>query len=480
MNLRKKLPTIFQNNPFWTDWAEEIQLELQRVKDSLAPIKDYFDPDSKDSIDELRDYYREFGMSVNIMLFEDQYPTNEADIIDYLKREANALSFIIRKKGTKDFFDHLFNRIYKLGYSYIFFTDTSPKRVSLFRALVTEDTTGSIIRELALHDPHTPFTKVYPSIPFVDGLTNSDTLDSVKQLTLDSPRAWALDSSLVAKGVQNTTHVALEFMISESVTIETVEQLVDNRYLEYLRNSIGFGRKVSQIPHFGMNLSLWFIRNSVNTIPAIGASTQCIGTVNGAEVLLTRLYNHFEITPTNEETFCYRDVISANEITRTPSFDIINISIPAKAIYPELVATVTDSGIQSYGGALSRPRIIPGSLRIYFTDINLVEYVLKDDQDGMLYFEMFEGEPLLDEGYSGTIDYDTGALTVVLQTTNHSYYPQAGSAINACYKTSQDLPVGRIEVLDDDDVSVLSATFLPMIFNSPQYHMSFTLIVDRR
>ncbi len=119
MNLKKKLPVVFQNNPFWTDFAEEVQLELERVKAFFTPLKDYFDPDAKTDIESLRDYFKEFGMTVNVALFEEGYPGNTAEIIDYLKREANSLSFMIRKKGTKDFFDHLFNRIYKAACHHI-------------------------------------------------------------------------------------------------------------------------------------------------------------------------------------------------------------------------------------------------------------------------------------------------------------------------------------------------------------------------
>lgn len=477
MNLKKKLPVILQSNPFWTDFAEEVQLELQRVKASFTPLKDYFDPDAKTDIESLRDYYREFGMSVSIMLFEDGYPGNTADIIDYLKREANALSFMIRKKGTKDFFDHIFNRIYKKGFSYIFFTDASLKRVSLFRALEIADVEGSILRELAAHDPTLPFTDVFPSIPFKEGLASSDTLDSVKQLTLDDTPAWALDSSLIARGVNNTTHVALEFMLSESVTINSVTQLVDNRYLEYLKNSIAFGRKVSQIPHFGVNLSCWFLKGAGNVISALGMSTSCIAGVGAEEAVLTDLYNRVQVMV--GEDVVYEDFLSANELTRTTSFDLLNFSIPANSCYPVEIATVINSNVLTYGGTFGRT-VIPHSLRVYFEDINSDKYILKDDGNGYLYFSQFEGEALLDEGYSGTIDYATGAVTVSLQTVNFTFNPKVGTLITAYFKTAENLQVDELRIIDDADVEVLSASFNPIILNSPDYHISFTCIVDRR
>jgi hypothetical protein len=466
MNLVKKLPEIIRSDPFWIDFCRAVQDELLRLKEEKGSIlKNYFDLETKNTLEDLRSYCKEFGLVVDLTLFSD---SDLPSIVSYMKKEAEALPYTIRKRGTKDYFEYIFSRTSRVGYAYPMCNDAHPKRVSLYRALSYEGD-FSIYRELVSLPMDKPLLDVYPDIPFADVIIESKTID--RGQLLDG--SWVLDDWASAKSVRITNHVAFELMVDR---VLPDDGLVDNTYLRYLLHSALAGRKLSQIPHIGVCL-FGRAKNLLppNLIPQTGCLTSVLKNLIGEESP-TELFNKFSFEANGVSV--YRDSISSNEVKRYDTLDLINLSIPANMVGPYTVASISSSAVLLYSGVLSRTRIAPNTVQLFFYDLNSERHLIVDDGKGRLYFKEKEVE-LLIEGYSGAIDYNTGALNVSLQTTNFTFNPKPGTIISAYYRTQSFVEYTGLKIISALDEEVVSVTFPKAKFESMQYHMSFLLALNK-
>jgi len=237
IDLKNFTPNMVKNQPLWEDFLDAVSDELELVKVQIELKKRLFQTDQYTDINELIDLSKSLGYSPNLILKED---------IDYIRQEVDSIVFKIKSKATYTFYNYLFKLVPKDGETYILFQDS----LTLARAI---DHTATFLN-LSTHDIATPFTGLTSILHYNEYQDFSAALDADPLLYLDSDKVWYLDQDIVIKPTQ---HLAIEYQIGNLLQNGALEDvLITADYLAYLSAGVEYGRKVTNIPHIGINLSL--------------------------------------------------------------------------------------------------------------------------------------------------------------------------------------------------------------------------------
>ena len=288
--------------------------------------------------------------------------------------------FKIISKGTKNYHEYLFNRIQEIGYVYVNFHDEQDG--ILYRALNYYDSDLPMVQlELLTHDFSVgPFTKVTPLLPFPGGFVSLNNLD--QGLIIDN--SWTLDHSLFGMSVDMTKHISAEFMAYQIFIVGSDTLLITNDYLEYLRKSLNFARKATELPHVGLGITAYTSSANTNVfnIPTIEVDTNITVNWNNTDPKNT-VYSYFKLTSDAPVTY-YTQPIQDTQIFQDDNFDLINITFPVSKTNIEVIdigdGITTDYSTSSYTADYLTTE--PKTVRITYEDTSSVERLIIDDGKG--------------------------------------------------------------------------------------------------
>lgn len=234
IELRNILPGILKVTDVWPDLMDAITEELTLLQTEMEKKSYYLNVDEYTDKEELLDLSRSLGYSPNLLL---------DDSLPFVQKEVRDIVFRIKNKSTYFYYEYVFKNINELGNIYILFKD----EVKLVRAVDEE----GILTILNSHDLTIPFTEFNEILHFSEYLDDLVELDA--GFFLDQSPTWYLDQSIVVK---TTNHLAIEYAVDELITINGTEYIITSDYLQFLSKMVDYGRKATQIPHVGAQLSL--------------------------------------------------------------------------------------------------------------------------------------------------------------------------------------------------------------------------------
>ena len=489
-----RLPAFLKQIVFWSDLVEEVDVELSLFKLDLDERKNFFNPSALETIQDLRVLLQFFGFEPDLSLLNDRYDSNPEDIIDYLQKEAEDLVFKIKSKGSKNYFDYIFDRIQKEGDLYVNFfdsTDTGHLDIigtgNFYRALNYYDTSYSHLdQKLLTHNfAVSPFTDIIPLQPFFEGFLSGNNLD--QGLILDD--SWTLDYSLYGMSVSPTKHISVEFQANEIFTEGMDEFLITETYLRYLKNSTNFGRKGTEYPHIGISIAAYTLDDENSFItPTTEVDTSITAAWTGtSKVDLTVLYNYFYIGAGTE--YYFQKNISESQIFSNDNFDVVNLSFPTNKVNSEILGT-GDGLNDSFLPTLPYFPIVKKSFKVVYEDINSIERTVMDDGFGNLYYpeyftteQVLSGQVDLTDYASGTINYLTGEInltTVVVTIPAVDVTPKNGDDLLCNYYSDYGFNVDSLAIANNSGSDVVNCSFHYIPAIDKNFHASFLVIVDRR
>ena len=288
-----------------------------------------------------------------------------------MKQETEGITYKIRTKGVYDYFQYVFNRIYERGNLYIaYVTDTD----YIFKAIDYKRT----LREVKNHDFSTPFVKTYNVFPFFDLTVDIQGLDDIPVKHLDEDPTWYLDSDLFESTIKITNHIMVEFILDEIVSqfdnSISGNFLITEEYFRYLERATEYGRRVSDIPHIGGQLTLLTdMSGDYNVIYDIEAYCRTTEYLNDEEDFIYLLAGN------DNDGFFYKKEINFNErytdSKTNPTYFMMQSYIPAREIYPDIIAqgdgvnTTFDSNTY---GLLEHPEIVPNTFKVLYVHLSLI------------------------------------------------------------------------------------------------------------
>lgn len=403
ISLKKILPGILKVTDVWPEFMEVVTSEMERAQLEVEKKKNFMNIDDYETIEDVLSLARSLGFSPNLLI---------DDSLEYAKKETKDIVFKIKKKATYYYYDYIFRSIGRLGFTYILFKD----QTKLVRAI----NQTNLVNKLAVHDVSEPFLDTDPIYHFFRYIEESISLDDDPLYYLDSPAVWYLDQSIVIK---STKHIAVEYVIDQLVEEDSTEYLLTPRYFQFLRQSVNYGRKVTEFPHIGAQLTLItsttgyynyghssdsygipalkasssvtdnFVLNDLSIFykikAGIGAQTQSSET-EGSPTYVTSLDQEI-----------YEQLLSQeNQIFRAGGYTIIVFWIPSATINNEIIAT-GDGTTDTFTGTLGYTNIVPSTLIFEYTS---------SPEDITATTNKF-GE-IVGDKTSGTINYETGAYTL--------------------------------------------------------------------
>jgi len=236
IDLKNFTPTMVKNQDLWGDFLDAVSDELDNIRVEIEKKNRLFEVELYDDIYELIDLARSLGYAPNLILRED---------ITYVRQEVESIVFKIKNKATYSYYNYLFKLIPKKGQVYILFQDY----LTLVRAIDWSTTFTNLFD----HDITIPFSDMVSILHYDEYQDKPVELDALILFYLDSIEKWYLDQDIVIKPTQ---HLAIEYQIEELLQNDNSEDvLMRSDYLAYLKQGVDYGRKVTNVPHIGFNVS---------------------------------------------------------------------------------------------------------------------------------------------------------------------------------------------------------------------------------
>jgi len=478
LNTIKRVPKMLQASPFWSDFVDIVDEELSNLKLEIDAHKNQFNPRNLTTIAELRTLNEYFGFIVDVSLLE----IGVDDVVSYLRRETENITFKVRKKSSKDYHEYMFNKVSQKGYVYVLFYDSQDEG-ALYRAINYYDSQNNVLSLLEEHDfSVAPFTKVYPLMSF-EGFLTLYGLD--RNQILDDTTTWELDYSLFGNSVSPTKHIAAEFMTDRVVD---TSYLTNDTYLEYALNNLNFGRKATEVPHAGIGVTAYCTDDeSEFTIPTISVATQV--TTNwtaDSRTNLDNLYNYIVLESVLDDQFYKQSLASTQIYEEEDTFDLVNVSFPGNRCNTESAGTGNGSN-DDFTYTADFPGVAPHSIIMTYTDVGSEVRTIKDDGNGNLYYSNFvdpEDYTVETDWRCGSVIYSTGVLdfstVITTGTSPPDVTPGNANSIDLSYRTTYDHTIDTIRIYNSSDQEVLTCTFPWIVLSSSKYHASFLFVIDRR
>lgn len=237
IDLKKNLPNILKQD-VWEDFMDVVTDVFTQLQTEIEEKSNYFNFDTYTDEEELVAVAKSLGYTPNRILDES---------LDFLIQEVKDIPFKIRNKAIYNFYDYIFRKVNIPGDVYILYKDYS----GLLRA-IDKSKIGDNLD--AITDYTVPFAGISPILHFDTVTEDPFTLDYTPLLYLDSEYGWSLDQSALT---QPTNHLAIEYIITELVECESGNECIINKErLNYLGRSVEYGRKATDLPHVGAQLTL--------------------------------------------------------------------------------------------------------------------------------------------------------------------------------------------------------------------------------
>jgi hypothetical protein len=238
-DLKKNLTPVLKTTNTWTDLLDVVTEVLNDLQIEMEKKSNYLSIDSYTNQDELIDLARSLGYTPNLLV--------ETDLA-FIKKEVKDIIFKIKNKSTYFYFNYIFRLIESKGDTYILYNDY----LTLVRAIDTSAT----LTNLNSHTLTEPFLGIIPFLHYDEFLQDPITLDGSKVDTLDQNPTWYLDqSSEEDPGIKPTNNLTIEYEVYQLYTENNKEYIVLPNYLGYLRNAVEYGRKATNIPHIGVQVT---------------------------------------------------------------------------------------------------------------------------------------------------------------------------------------------------------------------------------
>jgi len=405
IDLKNYVPSIIKSQPLWNDFLDVVsdELDLMRVeiekKEKLLNIELYTD------IEELLALGRSLGYSANLLLMDE---LSTEDQLLFVQQEISSIVFKIKSKATYAYYNYLFKLIPRLGTVFILFSD-----YLLLARAIDYDTTFT---NLATHDWSLPFTGVKSILHYDDYNDVAVSLDADPSFDLDSEKVWYLDQDIITTPTQ---HLALEYIIDSLVQNEESENcLLTDKHLKYLTTGVNYGRKATNTPHIGFNLSFLmnkdgdFAHYSSDANYSIPLLETACAVTNNFDFIGTSIAENFNYIAvgTGTNTFggdinnldneVYRHRLSTNQI-KEDTYWIGSGIYPYNSISNEVLAVGDDSFIE-LSNTLNYNNLATGTLNInYYSFPNY--YVITSDKKGNL----------IGDAATGNIDFKTGDYNII-------------------------------------------------------------------
>jgi len=414
------LPESLQTE-FWLALAEAFSTEIQNIKNYYGPqiAWEYYtrnilnsnyinDPTGTQQLEMFQNIAETFGADIDVSL------TNSSTILAYFQREIKAIPFKIKRKTTYLSYQYIFNSIISNGFNgtgfvYNLFYDN----FNLVRAIDT-GTTGT---NIASYNFLSPFLGTIPLYYYASLQNSVNTLDS--GLFLDNAtNPWYLDIRITRL---STHHLAIELVPSQLQTVNSVNYLMTEPYLDFLLRAANYTRKCTEVPHCGVQIALLtdqsrFYNNLNNTypsytVPALQANFAVTQNFSNSPDLFT-MFAYIVAGTGNQPMFAYGSVpgninslanqvymapLSLGEVQNVSNFYMINARISNGQVQ-NYVLGHGDGSTTYFAGMLPTGNIIPETMTMQFTTSKVLTTVTDDG-----YGNLVDGSY-----FSGTVNYTTG------------------------------------------------------------------------
>lgn len=229
-DIKKYLP-ISLDYPLWNDLAESLSEELCLLYEEINKDANYWNIELQEDNQNLLYISEMFGKIPNIQI--DQ-------TLDFLKKEVNLISYYQSIRGSKTFYDVIFNVINRTGN--IFLVQWTGKK------LIRMVDTDKFIADFSTHDLSKPFLLTDTLYSFPESFFAENRLDS--GLILDTN--FTLDSEF-EKII--TEHLGVNYTADRLYTVDSTEFIIIPDYLDYLLDAVLYNKKATEIPHIGLEIT---------------------------------------------------------------------------------------------------------------------------------------------------------------------------------------------------------------------------------
>lgn len=400
IDLKNYVPNIIKDQPLWDDFLSVVSDELDLMRVEIELKKRLLNIELYTDIEELLALGRSLGYSANLLLIDE---LSTEDQLLFVQQEVSSIVFKIKAKASYAYFNYLFKLIPRLGTTFILFQDY----LHLARAI---DYT-STFTNLSTHDWSLPFTGVKSILHYDEYNDVPVSLDADPVLDLDSAIEWYLDQDVITKPTQ---HLVLEYIINSLVQNEKTENcLLTDKYLKYLATGVHYGRKVTNTPHVGFNISFLmhkdgdfahYSSDAEYSIPLLQVTCVATNNFDSSTGTIEENFNTLVIG-TGTNTFggdinnlaneIFRQEISTNQIEEN-SYWVGSGMYPYNSISNEILA-VGDDSFTELSDTLNYNNLAPGTLNISYYSLPDY-YTITSDKKGNL----------ICDAATGTIDFETG------------------------------------------------------------------------
>ncbi len=246
IDLKKYLPTSLINE-FWEDFCDAISDDLELIRAEVALKKNYFYIKDITDVNTLIEISNTFGFTIDRSI---------DDSVAYLKDNIGLTVNRIKHKTTYAGYHYIFSLAKYYGLVYNYFVQNS----YFTRGI---DQTQIITNLNAITDYSIPFIAFTPELYYKSIIQNF--------VTLDETPLWYLDENVVTELDQvvqraPTVHLAIEYvpqiLIDNTKNINISDfiyqyqyEYMNTTYLDYLYNASLYNKKVTEIPHIGVQVN---------------------------------------------------------------------------------------------------------------------------------------------------------------------------------------------------------------------------------
>lgn len=469
LGLSKKLPVALRND-FWKALMDAVQDELLLLKESMDRKKYFFTPSLADMerLKELGDLIYDLDpkllTSIETMMLQ-VYGIPEFLVEDFLRAEILKTPFAVKNKALLELYKSSFNflsfaldnkiSVYQTSFSFdpftgetVIFRDLKKNFLgdlpSYFEPYEVVDDNGTILEDssfiLGFNRPYGTFYIQDVTDNFLGQTKTSLTLDDDAGPTLDDEEKLLLDvTGLESKNP--TKHISFEVVANQLFT-----RMGHNGNLEYLffpaeafsylYSGLYYSyKKAVEVPHIGAQLTLFVDKSGLaGYLTSEQERLQCYTAIN-TDVLAEGVLSKGQVTYI--KFGAGRQVVPTAENGAPFPLDLeipLNMKIPYEEERFEddkNIAVIAEYVGQSIGGILYPPfvggpypiypdiplpspliaPIRPKTLKMAFIDASDPDF--KNAMNNMLRITDNGSGILVSDHFQGTIDYDTGNMTIV-------------------------------------------------------------------
>ena len=452
IDLTKLLPKSIRN-PFWSDIADVMSQEYTYIRENIDTFKLVYDLDYQISIAEGTGDYSGLLMLATMLGFT--IDTSLEPTPEEIGRLIDAIPYLVKNKTKLIIYNLFFKEANQEGAVFICYWNGS-KLIRAVSDYVTDLDAKRIAHTLGIYN-------LSPNLDYKLFLLGDNYLDATTPLVLDDANVWYLDQDFQKV---TTKHLAFEFNIgtyrgltSNLIVENSREFIMTKKYMDYLRNSMDYNRKLIEFPHIGIQFSLIADESgycdsldpgSIYTFPTL--KTNCAVNYHYAEGF--NIFNGMYIvlgtgthiiptvasgTPLHIESLqneVARVAINIEEINDFADMKWLSIGTLVNANkVTEIISGQTDGVKTEFTGTLSYPEIYHNTLRFKFIN-NLKEKIVTDQYQSAIGF--YEEVALQIEQQSDLYAMDSiSSVTYTLSKSN----VQSNSTILAFYYNDELIQV---------------------------------------